>query len=431
MTRRLSLLAVLLSLGATDLASQNPSGDWQGYWSRAGDTMPIMLHIRRDSGFAATFDSERLRVSGIPFNELLVQRDRLTMVLRGDRTTSNFVGTIRGDAIRGTFSEEGEPDGFFFYRRVKNAPASFEEREIIFNNGPLNLAGSLLLPPLPKKDPKPVPAVVFIQGSGAEGRWASRFLATQLVARGIAAFIYDKRGVGRSQGDWHSASPDDLAQDAVAAIARVRAEPRIDAKRVGIHGHSQGGTLAPMIAAQSPDVAFIVASAAAALPMDSVELFSLLNYVYPRAKTAQDSADALDYVTELVAMAYRGRASSTRFDSLVCDFNGRPWYFAPPPPEDSYWTFSRMFAQYKPLDWWAKVRVPVLLLYGTEDSRVPARASSARIWATLERAAPQVSITVHMVQGADHTFRLPPGKGGWPRTAPDYLPTLLGWLEER
>ena len=177
MTRRLSLLAVLLSLGATDLASQNPSGDWQGYWSRAGDTMPIMLHIRRDSGFAATFDSERLRVSGIPFNELLVQRDRLTMVLRGDRTTSNFVGTIRGDAIRGTFSEEGEPDGFFFYRRVKNAPASFEEREIIFNNGPLNLAGSLLLPPLPKKDPKPVPAVVFIQGSGAEGRWASRFLA--------------------------------------------------------------------------------------------------------------------------------------------------------------------------------------------------------------------------------------------------------------
>jgi alpha-beta hydrolase superfamily lysophospholipase len=425
---------ILLSLAATLLASQSISGDWQGYWSRAGDTMPVTLHIRggRDSGSAATFDSERLRVSGIPFNELVVQRDRLTMVVRGDRTTSTFSGTVRGDAMRGTFSEDGEPDGFFFYRRVKNPPPPFEEREIIFNNGPLNLAGSLLLPPLPKKGvAKPVPAVVFIQGSGAEGRWASRFLATQVVARGMAAFIYDKRGVGKSQGDWHSASPADLTQDAVAAIARVRLEPRIDAKRIGIHGHSQGGTLAPMIAVQSPDVAFIVASAAAAIPMDSVELFSLLNYVYPRATTAQDSADAHDYATELVAMAYRGRSSSTRFDSLVCEFNGRPWYFAPPPPEDSYWMFSRLFAQYRPLDWWAKVRVPVLLMYGTEDQRVPGRASSARIWATLQRAAPQVSLTVYMVQGADHTFRLPPGRGGWPRTAPDYLPTLLDWLQER
>ena len=422
---------ILLLLAATLLAGQNISGDWQGYWSRAGDTMPVTLHIRRDSGFAATFDSERLRVSGIPFNELVVQRDRLTMVLRGDRTTSTFSGTIRGDAMRGTLSEDSEPDGVFFYRRVKNSPPPFEEREIIFNNGPLNLSGSLLLPPVPKSGVKPVPAVVFVQGSGAEGRWASRFLATQVVARGMAAFIYDKRGVGRSQGDWRSASPADLAQDAVAAIARVRQEPRIDGKRIGIHGHSQGGTLAPMIAVQSPDVAFIVASAAAALPMDSVELFSVLNYVYPRATTAQDSADALDYVTELVAVAYHGRSSSTRFDSLVRAFNGRPWYFAPPPPGDSYWMFSRLYAQYKPLDWWAKVRVPVLLLYGTEDQRVPARASSARIWATLERAAPQVSLTVHMVQGADHTYRLPPGPGGWPRTPTDYLPTLLDWLQQR
>jgi len=428
-TRRLSLLAVLLSLGATDLASQNPSGDWQGYWSRAGDTMPIMLHIRRDSGLAATFDSERLRVSGIPFNELVVQRDRLTMVLRGDRTTSTFSGTMRGDAMRGTFSEEGEADGFFFYRRVKNSPPPFEERELVFNNGSLNLYGSLFLPPVPKKNAKPVPAVVFVQGSGAEGRWASRFLATQLVARGIAAFIYDKRGVGKSQGDWRSASPADLAADAVAALARVRQEPRIDPKRIGIHGHSQGGTLAPMIAVQSPDVAFIVASAAAALPMDSVELFSLKNYVYPSASTAQDSAEALDYVTELVAMAYRGRASSTRFDSLVCEFSAKPWYFAAPAAEDSYWMFSRLFAQYKPLDWWARVRVPVLLMYGTEDLRVPARASSARIWATLERSAPQVPLTVYFVPGADHTFRLPPGRGGWPRTPPDYLPPLLGWFQ--
>jgi pimeloyl-ACP methyl ester carboxylesterase len=274
---------------------------------------------------------------------------------------------------------------------------------------------------------------VFLHGSGAEGRWASRFLASQLATHGIAALIFDKRGVGQSGGDWRQATPDDLAGDAAAAIARLRGEPRIDTTRIGIHGHSQGGTLAPMVAAQSPGVggvAFVIASAGAGLPMDSVEIFSILNSIYPEAKTAQDSADARAYTGELVAVAYQGRPRA-RLDSLVAAFQSRPWYFAPPPPDNSYWRFSRRYGQYRPLDWWAKVRVPVLLIYGAADERVPARASAERISATVQRNAPDVDLTVRILPGADHTFRLAAGPGGWPRTAPDYVPTLLHWLGGR
>lgn len=427
---RCTILCITLSCLASGLAGQTGlPGTWQGYWARAGDTMAVTLHVRRDSTgrYAATFDADRLRVSGIPFTTVGVQRTGITMILRGDRTTATFGGILRGDSIKGSFVEDGSPEGTFAYARRRAAPKPlFEEREITFTNGGIRLAGSLLVPNLESR----VPAVVFLHGSGAEGRWASRFLAGQLATHGIAALIFDKRGVGQSQGDWRQATPEDLATDAAAAVARLRAEPRIDSTRIGIHGHSQGGTLAPMVAVQSKGVAFVIASAGAGLPMDSVEIYSVLNSILPQAKTAQDSADARAYSSELVAVAYQGRPRA-RLDSLVMEYHHRPWYFAPPAPDNSYWTFSRQYEQFRPLDWWARVRVPVLLIYGAEDQRVPARASAERISATLKRNAPGADVTVRILPGADHTFRLPPGPGGWPRTAPDYLSTLLHWLGGR
>jgi dipeptidyl aminopeptidase/acylaminoacyl peptidase len=419
---------ILLALGATSAQAQTgAAGMWQGYWARAGDTMAVTLHIRRDSaGYSATFDSERLRVSGIPFSAVGVQRDSLTMVLRGDATTATFSGTLRGDTLAGRFTEDESPEGVFAYVRSSSTTAPFEEREITFNHGDVRLAGTIVLP----NTRSPAPAVVFLHGSGAEGRWANRFLATQLAARGIASLIWDKRGVGQSGGALRQASPEDLVGDAVAAVARLRSEPRIDPRRIGIHGHSQGGTLAPWVAVRSRDVAFVVGSAAAGLPPDSVEIFSVLNYLYPQAGTARDSADAREYVGTLVAAAFHG-GPRAKLDSLATTLRDRPWFFAPPAPDHWYWTFSRQIGQYRPLEWWAQVRVPVLLIYGAEDPNVPAQASADRIAATLQRHAPDVRLTVKILPGANHTFRLAPGPGGWPRTAPDYIPSLLQWLGER
>jgi pimeloyl-ACP methyl ester carboxylesterase len=393
--------------------------------------MAVTLHVRHDSGniHSATFDSDRLRVSGIPFTDVRLQGCcDVTLVLRGDRTTATFQGTMRGDSLTGRFDESSESSGRFAFSRAPQAESRppFDERAITFTNGDVRLAGTLLVP----RGTADVPAVVFVHGSRAEGRWASRFLAIQLASHGIAALIYDKRGVGESTGDWRQATPDDLVRDAAAAVARLRQESRIDGRRIGVHGHSQGGTLAPMVVVQSSNVAFVIASAAAALPTDSVEIFSVLNGWYPAASSAKDSADARDYVGELVAVAFRGRPRA-RLDSLATALRDRAWFVPPPASGDYYWTFSKHFARYEPLTWWAKVRVPVLLIYGENDQRVPTRESVARIATTLARNAPNVDLTVRILPGADHTFRLPPGPGGWPVTAPDYVLSLLRWLADR
>jgi uncharacterized protein len=423
-------LAILYtaSVVSTAVSTQDPSlvGEWQGYWFRAGDSLAVALHVKRDpatKALTATFDSERLRVLGIPFSEVKAEGCcSVTMRLQGDRTTTVFTGAVRGKSFAGEL-REGESTGRFAYTRRRVDAAPFVEREVSFQNGSVSLSGSLILPSAGDS----YPAVVFTHGSGAEGRWASRFLATSFAQHGVAALIFDKRGVGKSSGDWRTATLDDLAGDAAAAVAYLRNDRRIDPRRVGIHGHSQGGTLAPMIVARSSDVAFVIASAAAGVPTDSVEIFSVLNSVYPNASTAADSADARAYVSELVTAAYHGRPKD-RLDTLVSQFRNRRWFFAPPTPDASYWAFSRVFGEYQPMAWWRQVHVPVLLVYGAADQRVPPSESAARIVGEVLRNTPNADVTVRIFPNADHTFRLPPGPSGWPATAPDYLPTLVNWV---
>jgi len=426
---RLPVALVTLCIAASPARGQERlSGSWQGYWSRAGDSMFVTLNAQHDARtgrYAATFAADRLRVSGIPFNEVRLQGCcDVTMILRGDRTTAVFIGRLERDSLTGAL-QESTGDGRFAYSRTLPAAPPFEERDVTFASGPVTLAGTLLLP----RTGNSLPAVVFLHGSGAEGRWASRYLAAQLANRGIAALIFDKRGVGSSTGDWRLATLEDLAADGAAAVARLGRELRIDPRRIGLHGHSQGGTLAPLVAARSSSVAFVIGSAAAGLPTDSTELFSILNSVYPGASSAEDSANANAYVNELVAVAYHGRPRA-RLDSLATALRNRPWFFAPPPPDNAYWFFSPMFARYRALEWWSRVRVPVLLIYGADDQRVPAAQSAERIAAAL-RSAGNGDVTVQIHPRADHTFRLPPGPSGWPVSAPDYLSGLLDWLAKR
>ena len=421
-------LLILSLVSAPAHAQERLSGSWRGYWSRAGDSMLVTLHIQRDTAgrYSATFDAERLRVSGIPFNEVRVDGCcDVTMVLRGDRTTATFTGKLAGDSLTGALRETIEGDGRFAYVRASSSGPAFEERDVTFASGDVTLAGTLLLPRSGNK----LPAVVFLHGSGPEGRWGSRFLASQLASRGIAALIFDKRGVGKSAGDWRGATLDDLAADGAAAIEFLCKQPRIDSTRVGLHGHSQGGTLAPFVAARARGVAFIIGSAAAGTPTDSTEIYSILNSLLPRATSAEDSASARAYIGELVTVAYHMKPR-TRLDSLANAMRGKPWFLPPPADDNPYWAFSREFGQYQALEWWSKTKVPVLLLYGGADQRVPAAESARRIEAALKRAGNR-NLTVRIYPGADHTFRMPPGRGGWPVTAPNYVADLLNWLAKR
>ena len=425
----LFLLGGLLAGSALGLpaAHADPAGTWIGHWERDGSRLPVeVVFAPADSGFVGSFASPELRVVGIPFRQIRYVEPRLTWDLVGDTSTTVFEGAVAGDTLAGTF-RDGEAVGTFQLARAAPGDAAprFQEEPITFANGPVRLSGTVIYP----SGPGPFPGVVFLHGSGAEGRWASRYLADAFARRGIASLIYDKRGVGSSTGDWSAVGFAELVADASAAIDSLRSRPRIVADRVGIHGHSQGGTIAPWVASANRHVAFVVASAAGGLPMAEVEIYSLMSHVARRGMPEADRPLAERYVRALVATAYEG-APRAGMEAAWQEVRDRSWVFPPPADSSFYWAFSRRIGGYDPVVHWRAVTAPALLIYGEDDARVPAHASADRI-AEAYRGTSKLEVIIF--PGADHTFRLPPAdpeRFEWPRSAPGYPDRMLDWVEK-
>ncbi len=424
MTRAGALVALCHSLPAgvpATLPAQDLAGSWIGTWIRDADTLDVTMRFETAAGvWKGTFDSERLRLVGIPFTEVVFDPPVVRLRLVGDATTTAFEGRVDAHSLSGGLVEDGST-GSFAFGRTPEPPFQLREEEVRFRNGDVELAGTLVLP----FGIGPYPAVVFLHGSGAEGRWASRYLARRLAREGFAALIWDKRGVGGSTGSWQESAFEDLAADAAAAIAFARTRPAIDPERVGIHGHSQGGTIAPLAAVRS-EADFVIGSAAAGLPMADVEVYSVGNAIGVSSLPADEAALAEAYVDAIVGVAYRG-APREELEVAAARAEGHDWYFEPPGPDDPYWAFSRRFAEFDPLPWWARIRVPVLLVYGSEDERVPAEASRAAIVQAIGDGAP---VETCIFEGADHTFRVRRAGDVWPRTVEGYPEAILEWLDD-
>jgi len=421
--RRLTI-AVLICAGmpvaAAGQESEGLAGEWMGAWGRDADTLAVMMRFEeREGTWMGSFDSERLRVDGIPLTSVAYDPPRVSLLMVGDQTTMEFVGRVEGDSLNGILREGDADPGWFALSRRQIDPPAVREEEVRFSNGGVELAGTLLLP----SGAGPHPAVVFIHGSGGEGRWSSRYLARRIAREGFAALIWDKRGVGESTGWWPEASFEDLAGDAAAAVAYLRARAEIDPARVGIHGHSQGGTIAGLVAVRA-EADFVIASAASGVSMVDAEIFSIGNAIDIPSLPPDEAALARAYVEAIVDAAYRG-APRDALEAAADRARGRPWFFEPPVPDDPYWLFSKLIADFDPLVWWRSVEVPVLLVYGAADERVPVEPSRAAIVGAIDGAA---TVEVRVFEGADHTFRIRRDGDAWPRTVPGYPEAILEWL---
>jgi uncharacterized protein len=403
-------------------ASYSLAGTWKGTWTKNGDPLPVTLSFEDTNGvYTGSFDSDALQVTGIPFSSITVRDGDVRWILKGDQTTAVFTGTLAGDLIEGTF-DDGGVKGNFALTRAPLFALSVANRNVTFADDGITLSGTLLLPRGSGKHP----AVLFLQGSGPEGRWANHYLALQFAQRGFVALIYDKRGVGRSGGDWRSAVFDALADDAVAGIRYLQSRNDVDRSSVGIYGHSQGGTIAPLVAVRAGDLAFVIASAAGGIAPAEMEIYSVENSIDITGLSSGDRADAELYVKTLVDVAYHG-SNRAALDALSARFKDRSWYFAPPPSSSSYWAIAHQIAGFDPAEYWQRVTGPVLLLYGAHDERVPPIASADAIEAALA-AGNNDRVTLKVYPTADHTFTIvEPSQTGWPKHVPDYASFMIDW----
>jgi dipeptidyl aminopeptidase/acylaminoacyl peptidase len=421
-----AFIAAFIATQASARADELAEG-WKGVWTKDGDALPVTMSFARSGEtYSGAFDSDALQVAGIPIGQVNDTAGKVHFEVKGDQTTTVFDGAVAGDTLSGVFVD-GDAKGSFAFTRATLPAAPVRTRDVNFQDKGVILAGTLVSPYAPGRRP----AVLFLHGSGPEGRWANGYLARKFAAAGIVALIYDKRGVGQSTGDWRTVGFNALADDAAAGIQFLRAQSDVDPARVGIYGHSQGATMAPLVAARAGDLAFVIASAAGGIDPADVETYSIENSIGMAALAPAERADAQSYIHALIDVAYRGKDRAP-LEAMAARFKARDWYFDPPPADNSYWVFSRQIAAFSPAESWRQVRAPVLLVYGAHDERVPPRESIDAIQAAL-KAGGDRRITVKTYADADHTFTIvdPPRKGGWPKHEPDYANMLTDWVLAR
>jgi alpha-beta hydrolase superfamily lysophospholipase len=424
-------LAFLLGLTGSSFAAQKSiEGHWEGVMVREGAELPISFDfVNEAAGLKASFNSPTQHAIGIPLQNVSYTAPKVHFRLVGDATTIIFDGEVAADIITGQF-REGNAQGTFSLRRAEARPPTFKQEEISFRNGDATLSGTLLLPLI--KEARP--AVVFLHGSGAEGRFGSRFLAEHFTRYGIAALIYDKRGVGKSTGDWKSSDFNDLAGDAIAAVRFLQQRKEIDPNQIGVYGHSQGGMIAPLVASRSKDVAFVISGAGSAVPLHEAEVNSITNQVRGRGISGNELVEATDFIKIFVKVLRTGQGWE-EFDAATEKARGTKWYpmLHVPPKDNWFWLYYRRIADYNAADYWREVKVPVLLIYGERDIYVPVARSISNIDRALNRAGNK-DYTIIMLPRASHAFNIEPEAGQpfeWTRLASGFPDLLTAWINQR
>ena len=266
------------------------------------------------------------------------------------------------------------------------------------------LAGTLTWPS--RKDN--IPAAVIITGlspherNNGDAPWMTfRDIADVLTRAGIAALRVDDRGVGKSTGDNAKFTSFDKAEDVRAEVSWLRKQPGIDPKRIMLIGYSEGGLIAPMVAANDPSIAGLITLDGPGVPGMEVARYQVEQSILKDPKILE---------------ADRPKEFAKQMEEALKDLS---------PHESSFLAID-------PIQYDRQVRCPSLIIHGGSDLTVPVR-SAERI-ASAMRAGGNSDVTVRIFPGVSHSLLPDPGglPAGWAAlpaflTAPDLLETLTRW----
>jgi hypothetical protein len=416
-------------------------GHWEGAAVFQGAELKISVDFEEGSeGLRASLSSPDLLWFKMPLAAASYNAPRVHFEVPLTPPRTVFEGTVKGKTIEG-YSLEGGQRIPFSLRQVSAVPEQppYRPENVQFRNADVTLSGTLLVPSSQQKQRHP--AVVFLHGAGEHPRQDYLFYADQFARRGIAALVYDKRGVGDSTGNMRTADQHALVSDALAAVELLKGRDDIDAQRIGLWGHSLGGMVAPIAASRSVDAAFLILIAPPGVTLGEAEAwddeFNLRKQGFPDdviARSNQINAQLNEYLR-----TGKGRAE---IETALQNARREKWFAQTDLPETA--PSSRASSAYggldfdlNPLPFFQKVKVPLLVVFGELDNRIPPQKSVAQIEQALKDGG-NVDFDIKIFPGADHSIRLPNGKrpdtGGkwdWARIAPGYMETVLDWTQKR
>jgi pimeloyl-ACP methyl ester carboxylesterase len=426
----LVIMAIVVSLSVS-YADSRITGHWEGQIDIPGQPITVKVDLTiNDSEWSGTIDIPTQGAKGLTLSAIHVEENdegvHVKFSIRGVPGNPTFDGKLQDGAISGRFSQGGATFGFQLSRESVKGPARPQEpkppfpykiEEVAFQNGTVNLAGTLTLP----QGDGPFPAVLLISGSGLQDRdetlvghkpfWV---LADHLSRAGIAVLRVDDPGIGKSTPHPKPATTADFATDVEAGVAFLKKDDRIG--RVGLIGHSEGGLIAAIVASRSSDVGFIVLMAGPGVPgaellrKQNERIFDAAGIAGERKQNLLVLLDRLFTILTSEDMAEdEQRQAVEEIVRKQLEINGVPRAQQDEAQvrilaEQSLTPWMRYFLTFDPRPALEKIRVPVLALNGELDVQVDAEQNLTAIAAALEKGGNQ-NVTVHRLPEHNHLFQ--------------------------
>lgn len=428
---------VLICFLSTVAFSQNIEGVWHGALTIQGMKLRLDFNIvKKDSAYSATMDSPDQSAFEIPMTSVTYANQELVLTL--DAAKIIYKARLVNEVLKGEFTQAGNTLPLEMTRNIiekkvdkkpqdPKLPVPYSEEEVFFFNQSANvkLAGTLTYPKLKPNSTQQFPAIVLISGSGPQNRDEELLghkpflvLADYFTRKGYAVLRFDDRGTGKSTGDFSLATTEDFASDVESAVKFMQHHFVVNPTKIGLMGHSEGGVIAPIVAANpSNSIAFIVLLAGTGIKGDSLlllqqaliakaegmnptllkenqqlnrDLFQLVN-IHTDEKALNNAVKAYFEKHPINAdlLAEMGQ-SLDEFQQTLRTQLLNPWmcYFLRLDPQLAL----------------RKVTCPVLAINGSKDLQVPAEQNIPAIKAAVESNGNK-HVTVEILPNLNHLFQ--------------------------
>lgn len=418
------------------IESEKLSGTWMGTLDAGSTSLRLVFNIavEEDSSLSATMDSPDQGATGIPMAEVIVRKD--TLRIEAPMLQGYYVGQMASsDSIRGEWHQAGRSfelhleklEGAFKLIRPQEPrpPFPYKEEEVQFKQKSqgFTLGGTLTVP----EGEGPFPSVILVSGSGSQNRDEEIFghkpfwvMADHLSRKGIAVLRYDDRGVAASGGTASGATSADHALDARSAVEYLLTRNEIDPSKIGIVGHSEGGMIAFMLAAEHKDISFIVSLAGPGVDgktilLEQSEYISRLSGL--SASIIEDNQIVMGEAYELLKsnethevwgeklIEFASHFYASKTDRQYSDEQierGKNNLLNSIPQASYAW--MRYFVMFDPAPLFPSIECPVLALNGGKDCQVLAEKNINAIKEGLQSAGNK-ELTAMILPGLNHLFQ--------------------------
>ncbi len=415
-------------------------GSWEGKPVNLELRIGFKFEQRPDGSVSGKMDSPDQNAFDIKMDTTIITGDSVFTEFR--QAGFSFEGKLVNDTTLSGMISQGVKLPLVLHRKSASSakaqkpqtpvpPFPYNSEDVLFPGGAdgVTIGGTITYPKSPGS-PGKYPALLLIGGSGPSDRDHTIFghkpfavIADHLSRKGFLVLRVDDRGIGRSTGSYMNSTSADFSKDANAAIEYLRTRPEVNTSRIGILGHSEGGMIAPMVAAERNDIAFIVLLAAPGIEVkelmreqasavfaktgadeETANAFGkLYKGVIEKILDSDDSTKAIkkgtDYAQDWAkkmsadALAKTGLSSAEQRKSYVFEIYkalSDPWF--------------RYFIQYDPGKTLKKLNTKVLAINGEEDVQVLSTSNLEGIKQSLSKSKSPAPFIISL-PGHNHLFQ--------------------------